>query len=209
MPTMEPPTEKRDKRRKHLHIADVSKMRLTRPDVIRPIVHMLGLRRPVREIARVCGVSNGTVLEVLNDPTHGPKVQEQRAHFATQVRNALRLGIEATVQKYADPKSKAPPVFDLKMLHDMAALEEGGATQRVEHVHTILTSDSSATLRLLEASHVSVTTPTLEDGEVRLPDQLEGVGMGSQPEKTPALLVGSAAPDGVGECEESLPITES
>ncbi len=184
---------KRDKRRKHLHIADVSKMRLSRPDVIGPIIHMLGLRRPIHEISKVCRVSNGTVLEVLNDPEHGPKIQEQRAHFATQVRNALRLGIEATVKKYAEPKAKAPPVFDLRMLYEIATLEEGGATQRVEVVHTLLSPDRSATIRLLEAGQVSVTSPE---------------EMGSHGQKVHALPASTAQPadpDEVRESEETAP----
>src|SRR4051812_13721457 len=86
------------------HWADISVMRLKRPEVLRTIIYQLGLKRPIREIAKLNRVTGGTVLMVLNDPEHGPKIQAQREHFTTQARNALRLGIEATVEKYSDPK---------------------------------------------------------------------------------------------------------
>ncbi len=148
-------------------------MRLKRPDVIKPIIHMLGLSRPIREIAKVCRVSNSTVLAVLNDPEHAPKIQSQRAHFTTQAKNALRLGIEATVEKYSAPKAKAPPIFDLHLLHQMVALDEGGATSRMEHTFKLPETEAEQELfRIIDGTMRNVEPAKLEEAQV----------MGSQPE---------------------------
>lgn len=111
----EKPTKGKRKRRPNTdlraitgHWADISLLKLQRPEILKTIIYQLGLKRPIREIASHNRVSGATVLAVLNDPEHAPKIQARREHFTTQARNALQLGIERTVEEWSDP---LPPVF--------------------------------------------------------------------------------------------------
>ena len=116
---------------------------------------------------------------------------------------ALRVGLEAKLAQWSAEGAKAPDVFDLKLLRDMAALDEGGATQRVEITHTIMNPNTSATLRLLEAGSVTMSTGLVGNTQ-------EALEMGLESQKVHALAESTEetpGPDVVGESEESLPDT--
>lgn len=182
---------------------DLATFKVSRPDKLKFIRYLLHQGASVRETCRLAQVSATTVCQVLADPEYGPPIAKQKARVTGLTKTLLLVGLERKLEAWTDPDAKPADVFDLKLLNDMAILADGGATARVEHTHTFMTPDSSATMRLLEGS--AVTVPALNDG------QKVSTGIGSDSQIIHAIAEVAASPGGpeaIGECEGMVADTE-
>lgn len=130
---------------------DLTRLRARRPDVLRAVAWMLAHDVPVRDISSALSVSPCTVQAVADDPALGVAVVTQKASLTARMRLAFRLGIERVLADLE--RGTKMPVFDLKLLHDMIQLADGGATSRMEHVIVHESPHAAALLKLLESAH--------------------------------------------------------
>ena len=114
---------------------DLSRLRARDPGKLKSCAWMLAHDVPVRDICEALSLSPCTVQAVADDPQLGVSVVSQKARVTTRMKLAFKLGIERVLADLS--AGKKLPVFDLKLLHDMVQLADGGATSRVEHVHTL------------------------------------------------------------------------
>lgn len=181
---------------------DLDRLRISQPQKVKFAVWLLEKGVSIRQTCKLARLSASTVCAITRDPVLGPSIASQKAQVTSLVKAALRVGLESKLEQWSAEGAKPPDVFDLKLLGDMAALADGGATQRVEHVHTIMNPNTSATLRLLEAGAVTATNP-IRYIDNPFPD---GVVMGSESQKLhalPPVAEADLVPDGIGDCEES------
>jgi hypothetical protein len=193
---------------------NLANFRVNQPQKLKLVRWLLGKGMVIRDVCKVAEVSATTVCQVLRDPEYAPAIAAQKAHVTDLTKLLLRVGVEKKLESWTAPDAKAPDVFDLKLLRDMAALDDGGATARMEVVHKFLNPDNSATLKLLEASaaqsgkmHGLGNGATVQDAwskSVHEVTEAEVCEMGLDSQKLhalPALTDQPAVPDEVGESE--------
>jgi hypothetical protein len=165
---------------------NLNNFRVNQPQKLKLVRWLLGKGMVIRDVCKVAEVSATTVCQVLRDPEYAPGIAAQKAHVTDLTKLLLRVGVESKLAAWTKEDAKAPDVFDLKLLRDMAALDDGGATSRMEVVHTFLNADNSATLRLLQAGAVQpCKTPELGNGgfleaEVMNGQKVSTMGLDSQ-----------------------------
>lgn len=167
---------------------DIERLKKRKPHLYNGIQGMLHNGFPVIQICTLLRVKPLIVRKVRDDPTCQSELSQWKDLMIHSLKWNATLAAEGLSEKAANGKLNT---FDLDLLLKNIALLEGGATQRVEVLHGMLNPNTSATIRLLEASKVTVTTPAVDEQAqpvaLPLPESSEAVGMGSEPKKTPAL----------------------
>jgi hypothetical protein len=185
-------------------VFDAASYRLNKALKTRSVICLLKKGFTVRDVCKIARVSATLVCGVLRNPKYAPSIAEARSHVTTLTKVALRVGLEAKLASWTAPDAKPPDVFDLKMLRDMAALDEGGVTVRIEHTYNPQVDEIEASLmRMVDGTTREVSRPALSNVQ-------DAVVMGLESQKVHALPA-STDPDPtvqpnigvIGECEET------
>jgi transposase-like protein len=151
------------------------------PDGYKQAVQLLGEGETVAAIARRLELSRNTVAGIRDRECGSATLEQQRGRSAAEFRSLAALARDKARDVLTDPKAKFRP-RDLGALSQAATLSEqqaelltGGATVRVEHVHTVAPDDFEEMMRRSKRAEVLDTHLSGEDaGQCR---RGEGAGV--------------------------------
>lgn len=126
---------------------DLTRLEARRPDILAGIIWFLARDVPVKSICAALKVSPCTVNSVRNHPKWKVAVVSESKGVVGQIEEILQL----TVQHVLDEarSGKFPSAFDAKLWFEIMQVKTGGATARVEHVHSLEEEES---LRFFQAA---------------------------------------------------------
>lgn len=126
---------------------DLTRLRARRPGIAEAAAWMLGRGMAYRAICEALSLSPCTVRQIAEDPELSQAVVTQNDHVTAQLGMAVTLGVERLVEQAAAGKLTT---FDVKLLHDMLQVRQGGATSREERVLRLEVSpQAEAAMKLL------------------------------------------------------------